>query len=140
MRSEIGRWEGDGGFEGFVSPARVELRGLTTRRRSIRYLQFLRESHQHYELSYKYVLKRNFEGLLLRPEVVKNVLKLHVFESIVCIGIVLPEDPAHAVNLVLESVKVLQDRENETGFYFWKHVSRGMSCFRDPRMMLTSYR
>ncbi|CBX94997.1 similar to Phytoene dehydrogenase (Phytoene desaturase) [Plenodomus lingam JN3] len=64
MKEEIERFEGKDGFE--------------------RYLGFLQESHRHYELSVKHVLKKNFYSLLsmLRMDFLWNVLALHPFESI----------------------------------------------------------
>ncbi|KAI5364574.1 Putative amine oxidase, phytoene dehydrogenase, bacterial-type, carotenoid/retinoid oxidoreductase [Septoria linicola] len=49
-----------------------------------RYLEFLKESHGHYELSVREVLLRNFTGLtsMFRPEFLKHLLELHPFESI----------------------------------------------------------
>lgn len=64
MKREVERWEGKGGFE--------------------RYLGFMAEAHRHYELSVEHVLLRNFEGLgaMLRWGFLKEVLRLHPFESI----------------------------------------------------------
>lgn len=64
MKTEIERWEGKDGFE--------------------RYLQFLQESHRHYELSITHVLRKNFTSLfsLLRPASLICFLRLHVFTSI----------------------------------------------------------
>ncbi|ORY05471.1 hypothetical protein BCR34DRAFT_571923 [Clohesyomyces aquaticus] len=64
MKSEIERFEGKDGFS--------------------RYLSFLQESHQHYELSVTHVLKKNFYGLtsMLRPSFLRHLVALHPFESI----------------------------------------------------------
>ncbi|GAB7356039.1 hypothetical protein MBLNU459_g6656t1 [Dothideomycetes sp. NU459] len=64
MKSEIEKWEGKDGYS--------------------RYLGFLRESHEHYELSVTHVLLRNFTSVLsmMRPSFLKHLLALHPFESI----------------------------------------------------------
>jgi len=64
MKPEIERWEGEAGFR--------------------RYLDFLRESHAHYEVSIKHVLHKNFETLLAlaRPSFLPYLRQLHPFESI----------------------------------------------------------
>lgn len=64
MKTEIERWEGTEGYE--------------------RYLQFLQESHRHYELSVQHVLLRNFTSLvsMLRWSFLQHLLTLHPFESI----------------------------------------------------------
>ncbi|GAB1735580.1 hypothetical protein NU219Hw_g4157t1 [Hortaea werneckii] len=64
MKTEVEKWEGRAGFE--------------------RYLEFLRESGRHYELSVEHVLLKNFESLggMLRWSFLKHLLALHPFESI----------------------------------------------------------
>lgn len=64
MKSEIEKWEGKDGY--------------------FRYLDFLQESHRHYELSVEHVLLKNFTSLLsmLRWSFLKRLLALHPFESI----------------------------------------------------------
>ncbi|GJN90296.1 hypothetical protein Rhopal_003304-T1 [Rhodotorula paludigena] len=64
MKTEVERWEGEKGFEGF--------------------LKFLQEGHAHHELSMVHVLHRNFTSLLsmLRPSLIVNLRKLHPFVSI----------------------------------------------------------
>jgi phytoene desaturase (3,4-didehydrolycopene-forming) len=64
MKREVERWEGREGY--------------------IRYLQFLQESHRHYELSVDHVLLKNFTGLLdmLRWSFLRELFALHPFESI----------------------------------------------------------
>lgn len=64
MKREIERWEGTDGFS--------------------RYLDFMRESHAHYELSVQHVLRKNFDSWfsLLRWDFLRHVLSLHPFESI----------------------------------------------------------
>ncbi|OCL14263.1 phytoene dehydrogenase [Glonium stellatum] len=64
MKNEIEKWEGKDGFE--------------------RYLSFLQESHRHYELSVKHVLRKNFTSLIsmARPSFLRHLLELHPFESI----------------------------------------------------------
>ena len=64
MKREIERWEGRDGYA--------------------RYLDFLAESHAHYELSVIHVLSRNFENLLalFRPAFLRHLARLHPFESI----------------------------------------------------------
>ncbi|CZT14439.1 probable Phytoene desaturase [Ramularia collo-cygni] len=64
MKGEVEKWEGKGGFE--------------------RYLEWMGEGHRHYELSVEHVLLRNFEGIvaMLRWDFLRNVLRLHPFESI----------------------------------------------------------
>jgi phytoene desaturase (3,4-didehydrolycopene-forming) len=49
-----------------------------------RYLGFLKESGQHYDISYVHVLKRNFEGYtsMLRREFLGMVHALHVHQSV----------------------------------------------------------
>lgn len=64
MKTEIEKWEGKDGYS--------------------RYLSFLKEAHNHYELSVEHVLSRNFTSILsmLRPGFLSRVLDLHPFESI----------------------------------------------------------
>ncbi|SCV70131.1 BQ2448_1525 [Microbotryum intermedium] len=64
MKTEVERFEGEKGFQGF--------------------LKFMLEGHQHYELSVEHVLHKNFTSLLsmLRPSFLKKFLILHPFESI----------------------------------------------------------
>ncbi|KAK7564728.1 hypothetical protein IWX49DRAFT_562056 [Phyllosticta citricarpa] len=64
MKTEIEKWEGKDGFS--------------------RYLDFLHESHAHYELAVAYVLRRNFTSVLsmLRWDFLKHLIELHPFESI----------------------------------------------------------
>ncbi|KAK4054031.1 hypothetical protein OIO90_003676 [Microbotryomycetes sp. JL221] len=64
MKKEVERFEGEQGFA--------------------KYLEFMREAHVHYELSYVHVLHKNFTSLLsmLRPALLKDLLTLHPFESI----------------------------------------------------------
>lgn len=64
MKSEVEKWEGKGGYE--------------------RYLQFLGESHRHYELSVTHVLLKNFASLasMLRMDFLRHMPELHPFESI----------------------------------------------------------
>ncbi|BGP41469.1 hypothetical protein JCM10449v2_005456 [Rhodotorula kratochvilovae] len=64
MKTEVERWEGEKGFEGFLG--------------------FLKEGHAHYELSMVHVLHRNFTSLLsmLRPSLIVNLRKLHPFVSV----------------------------------------------------------
>ena len=64
MKSEIEKWEGKDGYD--------------------RYLKFLQESHQHYELSVEHVLLKNFTSLfsMMRPSFLRHLLALHPFESI----------------------------------------------------------
>lgn len=64
MKSEIEKWEGKEGY--------------------FRYLDFLQESHRHYELSVEHVLLKNFTSLLsmLRWSFLQSLLALHPFESI----------------------------------------------------------
>ncbi|KAG8534158.1 ATP-binding cassette transporter CGR1 [Bacidia gigantensis] len=64
MKQEIERWEGKDGFS--------------------RYLDFLREAHEHYELSVTHVLKKNFTSLMsmIRPTFLRHLRALHPFESI----------------------------------------------------------
>ncbi|KAK4940414.1 ATP-binding cassette transporter CGR1, partial [Elasticomyces elasticus] len=64
MKSEVEKWEGKDGFE--------------------RYLSFLQESHRHYEISVREVLRKNFTGLggMLRWSFLKSLFELHPFESI----------------------------------------------------------
>lgn len=64
MKTEIEKWEGKDGY--------------------LRYLDFLQESHQHYELSLEHVLLKNFTSLfsMLRWSFLKQLLALHPFESI----------------------------------------------------------
>ncbi|GAA5820053.1 hypothetical protein JCM3770_002119 [Rhodotorula araucariae] len=64
MKTEVERWEGEQGFEGFLG--------------------FLKEGHAHYELSMVHVLHRNFTSLLsmLRPSLIVNLRKLHPFVSV----------------------------------------------------------
>lgn len=64
MKLEVEKWEGKDGFE--------------------RYLGFLQEAHQHYEISVAQVLKKNFTSLLsmARPAFLRHLFPLHPFESI----------------------------------------------------------
>ena len=64
MKSEVEKWEGKDGYS--------------------RYLEFLRESHQHYELSVEHVLLKNFTSLwsMLSWSFLRHLLALHPFESI----------------------------------------------------------
>ncbi|KAK4495094.1 hypothetical protein PRZ48_013421 [Zasmidium cellare] len=64
MKEEVEKWEGKEGYA--------------------RYLEFLGESHKHYELSVEHVLLKNFTGLadMLRPDFLRHLLALHPFESI----------------------------------------------------------
>ncbi|KAM0744833.1 hypothetical protein ACQRIT_000217 [Beauveria bassiana] len=64
MKLEIERWEGEAGFQ--------------------HYLSFLQESHRHLELSVTHVLRKNFTSLLsmARPSFLRHILKLHPFESV----------------------------------------------------------
>ena len=64
MKKEVERWEGQDGFE--------------------RYLSFLQESHRHYELSIVHVLKKNFMSFfsLVRPSFLKHLLDMHPFDSV----------------------------------------------------------
>nr|OQO32308.1 Phytoene desaturase [Rachicladosporium sp. CCFEE 5018] len=64
MKHEVEKWEGKDGYE--------------------RYLQFLGESHRHYELAVEHVLLRNFTTLLsmLRWSFLSRILDLHPFVSI----------------------------------------------------------
>ncbi|KAM3464620.1 hypothetical protein MY5147_009458 [Beauveria neobassiana] len=64
MKLEIGKWEGEAGFQ--------------------HYLSFLQESHRHLELSVTHVLRKNFTSLLsmARPSFLRHILKLHPFESV----------------------------------------------------------
>lgn len=64
MKLEVEKWEGKDGFS--------------------RYLDFLREAHEHYELSVTHVLRKNFTSLLsmARPSFLRHLLALHPFESI----------------------------------------------------------
>ncbi|KAK5289747.1 ATP-binding cassette transporter CGR1 [Cryomyces antarcticus] len=64
MKTEVEKWEGKDGFE--------------------RYLGFLQESHRHYELSVKHVLRKNFTSLLstMKSSFLRHLLALHPFESI----------------------------------------------------------
>ncbi|KAI1876181.1 uncharacterized protein JN550_001677 [Neoarthrinium moseri] len=64
MKTQIERWEGKDGFE--------------------RYLAWLREAHQHYELSVSDVLHKNFTKWwdLANPGFIRTGLKLHPLHSI----------------------------------------------------------
>ncbi|KAF2724706.1 Phytoene dehydrogenase [Polychaeton citri CBS 116435] len=64
MKSEIEKWEGKDAYE--------------------RYLEYLKESHRHYELSVTHVLLRNFTSLasMLRTDFLQHLITLHPFESI----------------------------------------------------------
>lgn len=64
MKTEIERCEGKDGY--------------------LRYLEYMKEGHKHYELSVREVLLRNFYGItsMFRPEFLKHLLELHPFESI----------------------------------------------------------
>lgn len=64
MKREIEKWEGKEGFE--------------------RYLEWLGEAHNHYEISVREVLHKNFSSIfsLLRPSFLVHLFLLHPFESI----------------------------------------------------------
>lgn len=64
MKTQIERWEGKDGFH--------------------RYLAWLREAHQHYELSVTDVLKKNFTSYwdLVSPRFILTGLKIHPLHSI----------------------------------------------------------
>ncbi|KAI1779387.1 phytoene dehydrogenase [Hypoxylon cercidicola] len=64
MKAQIERWEGKDGFS--------------------RYLAWLREAHEHYELSVAEVLRRNFTSYwnLVSPRFVRAGLKIHPLHSI----------------------------------------------------------
>ncbi|KAG9915133.1 phytoene desaturase, partial [Aureobasidium melanogenum] len=64
MKEQVEKWEGKDGYS--------------------RYLSFLREAHNHYELSVEHVLSRNFTSItsMLRPSFLSRVFELHPFESI----------------------------------------------------------
>lgn len=64
MRSQIERWEGAEGFE--------------------RWTHWLRESHRHYEIALREVLRKNFASIraMARPSFIGTVLEMHPFESI----------------------------------------------------------
>ncbi|KAF8325397.1 uncharacterized protein EI90DRAFT_3146669 [Cantharellus anzutake] len=64
MKDQIEKWEGVDGFEKF--------------------LDFLKESHRHYEVSLEHVMHQNYTSILslLRPEVLSNLLSLHPFQSL----------------------------------------------------------
>jgi phytoene desaturase (3,4-didehydrolycopene-forming) len=64
MKPEVEAWEGKSGFSN--------------------YLNFLREAHEHYELSVTHVLRRNFTSLLsmARLGFLRHLLQLHPLESI----------------------------------------------------------
>ena len=64
MKQEVEKWEDKDGFS--------------------RYLNFLREAHEHYEISVTEVLRKNFTSLLsmTRPSFLRHLLALHPFESI----------------------------------------------------------
>ena len=64
MKQEVERFEGKAGFS--------------------RFLNFVREAHEHYELSVSHVLRKNFTSLasMLRPSFLQHLLALHPFESI----------------------------------------------------------
>jgi phytoene desaturase (3,4-didehydrolycopene-forming) len=64
MKVQIERYEGKQGF--------------------MRFLSFLKESGQHYEISVAYILKKNFPSLysMLRPGILLSAFVLHPFESI----------------------------------------------------------
>ncbi|PNS19586.1 Phytoene desaturase [Sphaceloma murrayae] len=64
MKTEIEKWEGKDGFK--------------------RYMDFLKEAHDHYELSVSHVLMRNFTDIfsMLRTSFLKHLPALHAFESI----------------------------------------------------------
>lgn len=64
MKGEVEKWEGKDGY--------------------LRYLDFLKESHAHYELSVEHVLLKNFVSLwsMLRWSFLRHLLTLHPFESI----------------------------------------------------------
>ena len=63
MRRELKKWEGEHGFQ--------------------RYMSYLQEGHRHYTGSINHVLKRNFTSIfsLLRPSFLYAALDLHPFES-----------------------------------------------------------
>ncbi|RDA84867.1 hypothetical protein CP532_2093 [Ophiocordyceps camponoti-leonardi (nom. inval.)] len=64
LKPEMERYEGESGFD--------------------RFLSFAREAHRHYELSIRLVLRRNFTSLMAmaRPELVRRLVQLHPFESL----------------------------------------------------------
>ena len=64
MKQEVERFEGKDGYS--------------------RFLNFVRESHEHYELSVTHVLKQNFTSIvsMMRPGFLRHILALHPFESI----------------------------------------------------------
>ncbi|GAM82343.1 hypothetical protein ANO11243_003220 [Dothideomycetidae sp. 11243] len=64
MKTEIEKWEGKDGFS--------------------RYLAYLQEAHDHYELSVSHVLLRNFTNItsMLRTSFLRHIAALHPFESI----------------------------------------------------------
>lgn len=64
MKNEIERWEGKDGFE--------------------RYLSWMQEAHQHYEISVTHVLRANFTSLfsMARLGFLRHLFALHPFESI----------------------------------------------------------
>ena len=64
IKQEVEKWEGKDGFS--------------------RYLNFLREAHEHYEISVREVLRKNFSSLLsmTRPSFLRHLIRLHPFESI----------------------------------------------------------
>ena len=64
MKQEIEKWEGKDGYS--------------------RYLDFLQESHRHYELSVEHVLLKDFTSLfsMMRLSFLRHLLALHPFESI----------------------------------------------------------
>jgi phytoene desaturase (3,4-didehydrolycopene-forming) len=61
----------------------LRLRALT-KLALFRYLGFLQEAHQHYEVSVDHVLHKNFPTLLslLRPSFLRYLIALHPFESV----------------------------------------------------------
>ncbi|KAF2157328.1 Phytoene dehydrogenase [Myriangium duriaei CBS 260.36] len=64
MKTEIEKWEGKDGFR--------------------RYLDYVKEGHDHYELSVSHVLLRNFTSILsmTRTNFMRHLFSLHPFESI----------------------------------------------------------
>ncbi|PSK34919.1 Phytoene desaturase [Elsinoe australis] len=64
MKTEIEKWEGKDGFK--------------------RYMDYLKEAHDHYEISVSQVLMRNFTTIvsMLRTSFLKHLSALHAFESI----------------------------------------------------------
>ncbi|KAF8309328.1 phytoene desaturase [Clavulina sp. PMI_390] len=63
MKEQLEAYEGKAGFESFLG--------------------FMKEAHQHYELSLEHVLHKNFHSLfsMLRWDFLSNVFRLHPFQS-----------------------------------------------------------